>query len=274
MVGMNLRSEVVQVTPDMAREYLARNHSNRRVGKTAVRALTGAINRGEWKLTHQGLAFDEDDNLIDGQHRLLAIIAADKAVPMMITTGLPRSTFTALDQGHRRQAGQVIDVPNPHLSAAIARRSMQVEAPGLPRGEITVQMVVDYLDTYPEIIDAAAHAAHLNQSRRLTGSIIGTVLLHALVSPFQSFVKDWVEELNDGVGLTATSPSRHLINRFTRQTSRQIGERVSHALMAKAWNAYALRLPMSQLKVSATEDVPAIVGFTSRWELRRESPAA
>lgn len=268
-MSAGLASEITLVTPDMARDYLTRNHSNRRLGKAAIRALAGAINRGEWQLTHQGLAFDEDGNLLDGQHRLHAVIAADTAVPMMITTGLPRASFTALDQGHRRQAGQIIDIPNPHLSAAIARRSIGVEAPGIHRSEITVQMVVDYLDTYPEIIDAAAQAALLNSSRRLTGSIIGTVLLQALVSPFAPFVKDWVNELHEGVALTATSPSRHLINRFSRQTSRQIGEKVSHALMVKAWNAYALRQPMAQLKVSPTEEPPAVVGFTSRWELVR-----
>ena len=43
--------------------------------------------------THQGIAFDENGVLQDGQHRLCAIVSANKPVDMMVTSGLSPDNF-------------------------------------------------------------------------------------------------------------------------------------------------------------------------------------
>ena len=64
-----------------------------------VNHLATLIKNGEFTLTHQGIAFDEDGNLIDGQHRLHAIIKAGIAVKMEVSSGWPRSNILAIDVG-------------------------------------------------------------------------------------------------------------------------------------------------------------------------------
>ena len=73
--------EVMDITPDMAKKILAhRNKNNRPLRYTHLEKLSNAIEKDEWKVTHQGLAFDKDGNLIDGQHRLAAVLQTRKTV--------------------------------------------------------------------------------------------------------------------------------------------------------------------------------------------------
>ncbi|MCA3007919.1 MAG: hypothetical protein INH34_06100 [Phycisphaerales bacterium] len=85
-------TEIRTVTPEMAVEWLRRNTNNRRVVWGHVAALRKAMKAGEWTMTHQGIAFDEDGVILDGQHRLLALTGMPDgfSIKMMVTFGLPR----------------------------------------------------------------------------------------------------------------------------------------------------------------------------------------
>lgn len=52
--------------------------------------------------THQGIAFSEDGLGIDLQHRLNAVILSGVTVRMMVTEGISREAFEAIDQHERR----------------------------------------------------------------------------------------------------------------------------------------------------------------------------
>src|SRR5438046_2404287 len=56
-----------------AEQWLAANTANRPLSRSTVRGFADAMRSGEWLVTHQGVAFDTDGVLVDGQHRLAAI---------------------------------------------------------------------------------------------------------------------------------------------------------------------------------------------------------
>ena len=92
----------IEVTPAMAKDWLTVNTINRKLSLYKITAYTEAIKRGEWLHTHQGMAFDTNGDMLDGQHRCHAIIAADRSVKTKVTVGLPPKTFTAMDTGMKR----------------------------------------------------------------------------------------------------------------------------------------------------------------------------
>jgi hypothetical protein len=96
------RSEIMTVTPDMAKEWLLNNTSNRPIRAQHVNALAVSITHGEWVVSHQGIAFSTGGTLLDGQHRLKAIIEADLPVQMLVTTGVNESAYKVLDCGVKR----------------------------------------------------------------------------------------------------------------------------------------------------------------------------
>ena len=94
-----MKHEFVVITPAIAAHMLKSNCINRPIRKLHVKNLADIMARGEFHTTHQGLAFDTDGNLLDGQHRLMAIAlqAPGFKIIMAVTTGMPRETFIHID---------------------------------------------------------------------------------------------------------------------------------------------------------------------------------
>lgn len=93
---------IEDVSPQMAAEWLTQNRNNRPLRTTWATVLSNRIARGEWVLTHQGIAFSSDGNLIDGQHRLKAIELSGKTCRIAVFRGLSKDAFRVLDQGVKR----------------------------------------------------------------------------------------------------------------------------------------------------------------------------
>lgn len=101
---MKLKSDTVetfsvQVTPAMAADMLATSIGNRRLRMWHVDALAACMLRGEWKVTHQGLAFDRNGALRDGHHRLRACQQSGLTLPFRVTLGLPPDVTDVMDTG-------------------------------------------------------------------------------------------------------------------------------------------------------------------------------
>ena len=82
-----VKYETVNITPAMAEKWLAKNLGNRHVRESHVATLVRDIRDGNWRQTGEAIKFDWDGRLIDGQHRLHAIVAAQTATRMLVVTG-------------------------------------------------------------------------------------------------------------------------------------------------------------------------------------------
>lgn len=109
-----MKTELVSVTPSLAREWLNKNTKNRPIRPTHVETLRQSLMRGEHVTTHQGIAFDSDGELIDGQHRLTAISLMHEGFSwlMQVTWGLDRDTvFPVVDHVQaKRTTSDVLSV--------------------------------------------------------------------------------------------------------------------------------------------------------------------
>jgi hypothetical protein len=99
-----MKTEVLNITPEMAKEFLSRNKAvNRPINKRQVEMYCDSMKRGQWKLTGQSIQISEFGNLIDGQHRLTALIKADVTLPFLVVYEVRESSFHVLDQGEKLQ---------------------------------------------------------------------------------------------------------------------------------------------------------------------------
>lgn len=92
----------VSVTPDQATEWLDKAAKNRKINNRRVAMYAAAMKRGDWMLTNQGIAIDEFEMLIDGQHRLRAIVEADLPVELLVIRATTNKSQLVLDQGLKR----------------------------------------------------------------------------------------------------------------------------------------------------------------------------
>ena len=92
----------VLITPEMAAGLLSKNTHNRTISKVKVAQMVNDIKSGRFETTHQPIAIAEDGELIDGQHRLTAIVESQIPVELFVAYNAPRST--KIDIGKIRDA--------------------------------------------------------------------------------------------------------------------------------------------------------------------------
>lgn len=121
----------VRMTPGRAAQYLKKNYCNRPIRPTHVAYIRQLIRDGEFDHSHQGIAIDARGHLLDGQHRLTAIVAEGITVTMQLS-----------------KYKQVIDDPTSIRSIDIgsAPRSMR-DILGISHAEVAVcRCVIDLFD--------------------------------------------------------------------------------------------------------------------------------
>lgn len=79
-----LSTTTMLVTPKLAKEMLTKNR-NREIRPHRVQEFAGMIKDGKFRLTHHGIAFNEDGALIDGQHRLMAVMQAGIPIEVQVS---------------------------------------------------------------------------------------------------------------------------------------------------------------------------------------------
>jgi len=119
----------MEITPAMAAEFLRRNERNPRkdmLDEKRVKAYAKAIKDGQWLLHHQGIAFDAEGFLIDGQHRLSAVVLAGIAVVMNVTHGVPVVSVGEIDRGIRRNIRCVLGISDKRIGEIVSYLSRMV----------------------------------------------------------------------------------------------------------------------------------------------------
>ncbi|MFD7829574.1 hypothetical protein [Kitasatospora sp. NPDC059803] len=275
----NLTSRIVLVTPELAGSILERNRNNRPVDKGVIKQISDAIARGEWQVTHQGIALAgsvESGRLLDGQHRLEAVKGCGVAVPMLIFEHVPEETFSVLDTGRSRSAGAVLALTGEKdytLLAATVRhvqlyRSMPDSTWAGSASRLTNQQV---LELFQEDRDSYLNAVAIGRLLGKTAKIIPTAAAtgyYLTVDACPSASADaWIEGLSTGAGLATDDPRLALRNVLTALSMgstvrRRTDNRGQLGLYIKAWNSWVFKKPVKALRFQQTEKMPIPVRQT------------
>lgn len=111
---------ITHVTPELAQEWLRFNTHNRRLDKRNAGHLRDAIMQREWYMNGEAIIFSDDGSLLNGQHRLWAIIMAGIGVDVLVVRGVCPAAFRTLDSGRVRRSGEVLALDGEKNSNKIA----------------------------------------------------------------------------------------------------------------------------------------------------------
>lgn len=244
------RVRIVTVTPKMAEKWLDANTRNRSVRQHRVVMYAAIIRKNEWELTGDAIVIDEDGALLNGQHRLAAIVLADKAAQLLVLEGLPSKAQDVMDRGLARSMADALklrgetDVNN--LAAALRwlHRIDYSERTGhanYRHAELapTVPVMLRILDDHPDVRESIkiVRSGLLNNRIMRPGH---TTALHYRARMIDHDEADaFFEQVFTGAKLEATSPifalRRAVIGDKQRHTSKMPDFREA-ALIIKAWN--------------------------------------
>ena len=185
---MKTKTEII--TPAFATEVLEKhNPRNRTISEGVVQIYATDMKHGRWTLTHQGIAFDENDDLIDGQHRLWAVIFSGKEIEMMVTRGIPLKEvkngvelfpMDSIDSGRIRTTGQKLQlshgVKNGNVVAAAVRGIVSMASPTASGKRITTSTSLAIYNIYGKDIEAIVDT--LNSQKRVAHITAPLALFH------------------------------------------------------------------------------------------------
>lgn len=92
------------ITPEMASNFLSRTRINRPISRRFVDLYISDIKEDRWVENGLPIIFNEFGELIDGQHRLTAIVKSGISQNCWIWTGRPNDLIRVLDIGKPRSA--------------------------------------------------------------------------------------------------------------------------------------------------------------------------
>lgn len=268
-----MKTEIVKVTPALAKKYLETNtDNNRRVKPRRVDFYATEMIEGRWvEMTGESLKFDKAGKLIDGQHRLLALIKANKTYHFLVVTNLAKETFEVIDTGSNRSTADIFHisgVKNGHqLSAGVKFYA------GLTAGyldphtsskadlKLSNKMLLDIYEQEPEYWQDWCKKAvrwYNGFSKILPGSfILGFAVLLNKHSKHKGKIDDFFEELC--MDLAMSSPIRTLRKVLVEdklKRSEKLPPSFKLIYLMKTWNAYVTGKDMKTLKFQADEPQP------------------
>lgn len=117
-------AKVETITPEIAKEYLKFNTINRPLNKNHVSFLAKQMKAGDWKMNGETICF-EDTALVDGQHRLHAVIESGVPIDFLVVRGCEKNSFITYDSGRNRSDSDVFhlsDIPNYNSVSSIVKK--------------------------------------------------------------------------------------------------------------------------------------------------------
>lgn len=234
---MKLIEEVI--TPAKARVYLAGNTINRPLSPKHIEYLASEIRAGRWQLNAETIKFN-GSRLLDGQHRLHAVVKSGIPIVSIVARGLEEDSFHTIDTGKKRSAADTLSIAGEKSSTRVAAALALIDA--LEKGQtknfssVSGAKALALLDEHSEIRRSVW--AYQGPKTLLKPSV--AIALHYLFAKNdRDLANEFFQNLRSGSGLSEGDPVFTLREKLIANSvgnSRLLHETVM-ACTIKAWNA-------------------------------------
>lgn len=236
--------EITTITPELAASLLEHNHLNRPLSDAHVKRIAAQILADKWKFNGDTIKISVNNEVLDGQHRLWAIIEAKQAVETILVRGIERDAFSTIDTLRRpRSGGDVIALNGTTRYRNIISSALQwlwrwqhgcLEKYKDPKFRIENSDIEAMFTAHPQIIRAIESAAKL---RSLANPALVGFFYYILTNRNEHLAEQMMATLENPAGVSITDPYFKLRVYFLEDSHKRKDALYSIALMIKASNA-------------------------------------
>lgn len=237
-------SQVIDLTPPLARVLLARNPGNRKISANVVEKYARDMINGAWSFNGEPIIVSVDGSLNDGQHRCEAVLLADVTIPAILVLGPDRSSRLTVDQGKTRMAGDYLAM-NGHVDSLALSASAKYVWQHKTYGELSVQ--THFAPTKGEILHIVETTPTISESltrvqKKGSDAVGGRSMLafchwtFTRISGKRADVDAFMDSLINGSNLGVRSPILYARNRLMAERGR-LRPNEKAELIFRAWNA-------------------------------------
>jgi hypothetical protein len=226
-----------------AEAYLRQNSQNRRVVQSHVDAIARDIRSGRWMVNAQPICFARSGRLLNGQHRLLAVIAAEGAIEVPVVRGLPDAAYATYDAHAKRTPdfGDGLEgFGDRALVAAMANLLWRREkrAPGMRNAKATASEVREIVAEHPRLVELRGFARKMVDHGR--SSVMGYGA-YVIEREDPALAASFLEGLETGANLTPGHPILLLRRALQRLRRNKAPQDEQLAVLLEGWARYRSR---------------------------------
>lgn len=262
---MAIETQNIRVTARMAKQWLETNHGNRNIRKGWVNQLASDMAGGRWTYTGDPIRFDDKGDLIDGQHRLLAIIQSNAPQRLFIMRGLPRDSRQKMDRNARRNVADDLkmysSVANTHKVSALARILLRWREGNIrnatqqPSDPEVYEFVVENNMTLQQ---AVAYSTVVTSKLGGSPQAVGAVYHESTLKDTEQALIFW-EKVRTGAMLEETDPALLLRGALQRlDKAGKVGSKatVTLELCVRAWNLMKADKKQESITIKPISTIP------------------
>lgn len=252
------------ITPALAEQWLEKNKQNRPLRDHHVLSLAKEMKEGRWMLNGEAIVFDDNGDLLDGQHRLWAAFDHGQTFQSVIVRGVDPASFGTIDSGMKRSADDVLakaGVPYGTLVGA-AIRLIHFYATGRRDHDAVRRMsnaeTLQLLSQYPRVTVAVELVGPSASIKAVISQTAMTAAVYSMLEDDAEATRDFVEAIASGEGLKRGDARLTLRNLMinAKGLGRRLHHRVQFALIIKAWNSYRTGRDLTSLRFTDAEEFP------------------
>jgi hypothetical protein len=271
-----MKIEKMFISPEMAKQLLEQNTKNRNISFNRVTRYANDILNARWvEDTGELIKIDINNVIVDGQHRLSAIVKARKGIYCHIATDLSPLVFEVIDSGKSRNCADILTIsgiPNATKVAAFIQSYNLIRSPyyraskSSTENQLTPKMVLAYYNNnkhfIDEVIKRSSHLYNIFQRVWVNGEV--TLFYGLLTSIDNAKGREFMRQVCQGTDVTNESiivlRNRLISDKIHSSKSSLPSHR--RALVIKTWNAFYTNKTIKSLKYNPEiEEYPKIIGL-------------
>jgi len=234
----------VTLTPEMAVTLLDSNRHNRPIRDQHVKRIAAQIRAGKWRYNGDTIKVADTGNVLDGQHRLWAIIEAKTPVETIIVRGITEDAFATIDTiRSMRSGGDVLALKGVERHRNYVSEGLKwllrwqrgcIDTWRQPQHRIENSDVEEAFEKHPTFTKAVERAAVL---RGVANPSITSFIFYVLSNRDFELGERLFETLRNPVRVRVNDPFFQLRRYFLNNDGRSKDPVVTIALCIKAINA-------------------------------------
>lgn len=239
-----IKVQIETIDPARAAELLGTMVPNRNVRRFKVERYVRDMASGQWRLTGESIKLTGDGKVIDGEHRLRAVVKSGATIQSLVVYGVDIDDRVAMDTGAKRNLADHLkfmgEVNVAELSAAINVLYCRNRGFYLKYVEVSHQELIDELHDHPEIRSSLRVVKPVSRLLRIPVGICAA-LHYNMTELDRDDADDFWAKLYSAAGLGENDPVLVLRKRLEENAvirGKRLDRDYIHAFVVKAWNAY------------------------------------
>lgn len=257
------------ITPELATALIQRNTHNRLVSQVTVNKYADDLRAGRWGMNGEAIKIAEDGTLLDGQHRLWAVIETGISLDMLVVRGLPIKAQDTMDLGRKRSVSDALTIDRVKYASTVAaiaglllklRGSNQTSSMhSLQPSSTAVRQFVDaHIDELVASASAASGARSGSPVPRIATGVLHYVATNHMNCEFA--VGTFIEVLKSGVPTYTNDPAYRLREKLMRlkMSGTTLKTAPVLAATANAFTHFIDQKPLSKVFWKGTIEFPGV----------------